>query len=185
VANAALSVLALHLLPAAIKPSGAAIQRGLRRLRWPARFDRIRQDPPVICDVAHNREGARWLASSLRKHAIPPVRLVIGMVEGKDHEGFLGALRDSVRFAHYCTPPSDRALPGEDLSEIGAKLGVEGSVAVSVKEAIASALASRSSEETILVTGSFLVVGEALEVLEYDPTTPLWDRPSPPGERER
>src|SRR5215207_2154821 len=51
---------------AALKTSGIripdeAIQRGFAQAKWPARFEILRREPPVVIDSAHNRDSARRL----------------------------------------------------------------------------------------------------------------------------
>ena len=40
----------------------SALERGIASARWPARAELVRDDPPVLVDVAHNAEGAGALA---------------------------------------------------------------------------------------------------------------------------
>jgi len=112
-----------------------------------------------------------------------PSRLVIGMVEGKDHHGFLSALAGHVGPVHYCTPQVDRAFAGDDLRAIGVALGLDGTVHGTPAEAIDAAVAGKVGDEPILVTGSFYTVGEILTHLRVGPLDPLWHA-DPVGERE-
>lgn len=175
VGNAALAALALGLLPSRATLPVQAIREGLARVRWPGRFDLLSEDPPIVCDVAHNTEGARVLARTLRRSGRGPVRLVIGMIEGKDHRGVLLALRDCVQAIHFCTPRVERALPATALAEIGAEIGLAGPVHDSPGDAIDQALHARARGETILVAGSFFTVGQAMERLGAAPLDPLWE----------
>lgn len=175
-ANAALAVLLLCLLSGRHAVGEAAIRRGMRRVRWPGRFEREPGRPALVLDVAHNPDGARALARTLAERGIGPVRLVVGMVDEKDHSGFLRALRPRIGAVHYCTPPTDRALPADRLAEAGAPLGLAGSVCADPLDALREARERAGPEETILVTGSFFVVGEILRGLGRSPVSPLWRR---------
>lgn len=51
----------------------------------PGRFQRLRSDPAVILDVAHNPQGAEVLARTLAGHPVPGRTLaVIAMMADKD-----------------------------------------------------------------------------------------------------
>lgn len=175
VANAALAILALSLLPEHQRPDGEAVHRGLARVRWPGRCETILDSPHVLCDVAHNPDGARSLCRTLRERRIDRVTLVVGMVEGKDHEGFLAALSPLVRFVHYSTPQTERAAPGDLLASVGERLGLRGLVHRTPSIAVAAALEEASSADAILVTGSFYTVGEVMAHLGHRPSDPLWE----------
>lgn len=174
VANAALAVLGLEMLPERYKVDEAALVRGFERIRWPGRFEQVLGSPRVLCDVAHNVDGARYLAATLSARMSVPCRLVIGMVDGKDHNGFLSALAGQVGPVHYCAPQVDRAFAAKDLRAIGKGLGLEGTVHETPTNAIDAALAEAASDEPVLVTGSFYTVGEILTHLRVGPLDPLW-----------
>ncbi|MBD3161322.1 MAG: bifunctional folylpolyglutamate synthase/dihydrofolate synthase [Candidatus Eisenbacteria bacterium] len=175
VANAALVVLALRLLPEPFCVGMEAIRSGLGRLRWPGRFERIEGRPPVLLDVAHNPHGARALARAIRERGLGPVRLVVGMVGEKDHRGFLSALRGVVGPVHYCAPPTDRALPAPELAEIGATVGLPGTVCPDPADALERARAGAGAGETILATGSIFLIGALQERLGSSPVASLWE----------
>jgi dihydrofolate synthase / folylpolyglutamate synthase len=174
VANATLAVLALSLLPEAERPEIEAIRAGIERVRWPARCETILDRPLLLCDVAHNPDGARSLLRTLREQGNSDLILVVGMVEGKDHERFLRTLAPCVRFVHYCTPRTERALPGETLAAAGAAVGLRGTIHGTPSEAVTAALESAGEDDAILVTGSFYTVGESLAHLGHHPDDPLW-----------
>ena len=174
VANAALAVLALSLLPEGERPDQDAVRTGLARVRWPGRCETILDSPRLLCDVAHNPDGARSLNRTLRERNVDRLTLVVGMVEGKDHQGFLAALATRVRFVHYCTPQTERAVPGEFLAAAGERLGLRGIVHRTPSMAVAAALEDASGDDTILVTGSFYTVGEVMAHLGHRPSDFLW-----------
>jgi dihydrofolate synthase/folylpolyglutamate synthase len=135
----------------------------------------------VYCDVAHNAEGARALARTLERRGVSPVRLVVGMIEGKDHAGFLRALKPRVHAAHYCAPREERAFPAAELARAGEDAGLPGPHHATPGEAIDAAIDARRDPETILVTGSFFTVGSVLEHLGIGPLDPLWGGGTPSG----
>ncbi len=174
VANAALAVLALHLLPAKLQIGAEAIRKGAARIRWPGRAQEIPGRPTIIFDVAHNPDGAAALARALARRRPGPVRIVLGMVEGKNHRRFIREVGRCAETIHLCTPPTERATPGESLLPIAESLGLRAQLHTSPAAALDAAIADGSPEGTVLVTGSFYTVGAAMEHRGITPQDSLW-----------
>jgi dihydrofolate synthase/folylpolyglutamate synthase len=117
----------------------------------------------IILDVAHNPDGIRALVSSLESVAPPrPVVAVIGILRDKDWREMMRALCPAVDSSILTKPasaPRDRAWdPAEAL-----KFGLENGWRVSLVEDVAQAVdRAASGAATVLVTGSFHTVGEAV-----------------------
>ena len=90
--NAACALAAIRL--AGIKVSRKAIALGLKKVRWPARFQIIRKQPLTIVDGAHNPAGIKVLKQTL-KEEFPGRRFdfVIGVQKDKDAVKMLKQLR--------------------------------------------------------------------------------------------
>ncbi len=174
VANAALALLALSLLPERIGLTREAIREGFRRARWPGRAEVVLTAPRVLCDVGHNPDGARSLARVLRERGERRVRFVIGMVEGKDHARFLQEIGPLAVEIHACTPGTERASPGVEIGRSATALGIPAIVHGGPAEAVDAALASSGDGITTVVTGSFYTVGEAMSHLGISLPDPLW-----------
>ena len=87
--NCAVAVAALEIL-ADMLDFDPAYKKGLEAVEWPARFQRLESDPPVILDGAHNPAAARALAQTLRE-AYPrhQVGFILGFLDDKEQVGFL------------------------------------------------------------------------------------------------
>jgi dihydrofolate synthase/folylpolyglutamate synthase len=96
----------------------ADLTEGLRKVRWPGRFDLRGAKPWLVLDCAHNPDSARALATALREYLdFRRLALVVGMSGDKDIAGFareLSALSPSVVLTRANNP---RALPPGDLQE--------------------------------------------------------------------
>jgi dihydrofolate synthase/folylpolyglutamate synthase len=56
--NASCAIMALDLLEErGFNISDSAVRNGLRKVRWPGRFEVVRKDPTVVLDCAHNPSG--------------------------------------------------------------------------------------------------------------------------------
>lgn len=71
----------------------AAIRRGFDHAQWPARFEFLAHDPPLVLDGGHNPDGiARALATWLECHPHPPGRILFGCMKDKDASAMLAPL---------------------------------------------------------------------------------------------
>lgn len=100
----------------------AAFKAGLEDVRWPCRFQRIGDDPPVIVDGAHNPPAARALAASLSKLKMP-LALVAGLCDDKDAARFLRILHPEFRAAFATETPSPRTLPAAAVADLMRQAG--------------------------------------------------------------
>src|SRR5688572_4737786 len=142
-----------------------AIERGLTRVDWPGRLERIRVDGgrEVLLDAAHNVDGAQALAAYLATEPQRPA-LVIGVMRDKDIEGILAALLPVVSSVIATAAPTPRAIPARDLANRIAAMGARVPVRVEPDptSAVEQALAASS---TVCVAGSFFVVGSVRDAL--------------------
>jgi dihydrofolate synthase/folylpolyglutamate synthase len=94
--NAACAIAALQ--AAGIKISKRAITTGLKKVRWPARFQVISKKPLTIVDGAHNPAGAKVLRETLQAE-FPGKKFsfVVGMQEDKNARGILAELKPVAR----------------------------------------------------------------------------------------
>jgi dihydrofolate synthase/folylpolyglutamate synthase len=127
----------------------------------PARCERLRQQPLVIIDAAHNADSAQQLVASLGA-LYPGVRftVVLGIVKGKDVAGIFGALAP---FAEelILTNPQSRGK-GSELDGL-VSLAVGAGVRFRVQSEITS-VDDLPRQANLLFTGSFFtaLIGEKL-----------------------
>ena len=154
---------ALELL--GVEPCREAIAATAARTGLRGRWERLREDPEVICDIGHNppalAHNFRRLAESGR-----PLLIVYGIMADKD----LAAIRPLMPpHAHYflVAPHGERALPVEALAARmeGLRYTICGEVAEGVREALDAA--SRTPGCILYIGGSTFVVAEALGL--FDP----------------
>jgi dihydrofolate synthase/folylpolyglutamate synthase len=139
----------------------------LRSVRLPGRFHRVGRH---VFDVAHNPAGAAVLAETLAALDPPrPVAALVTVLADKDWRGMLRALAPAVDTFVLSTAPT--APPGRvwHPEEAVAFARAEGWTA-ELEPDFDRALA-RAGEvgETVLVTGSFHTVGDAMLRLQVDP----------------
>ena len=158
--NALAAVAAARVLGA----GAAAVRVGLARTRWPGRLQIIRRDPYVVLDGAHNPDGARALASSLRAlFGGARITFVLGVYADKDARGILDALLPLAARVVFTRAANERAADPAGLAAL-VPTGTTTTVTASVAEAL-SVAAPGSATPIVCVTGSLAVVGEALVAL--------------------
>jgi dihydrofolate synthase/folylpolyglutamate synthase len=147
----------------------AAISGGVASTRWPARLDRIREDPTILVDGAHNRPAAEALAASMKElFAGRKVSLVIGILNDKDLPGIAAALGPLASRVYACRPKTPRAFGGDEVA-IAFRSYAESACIPAVRDAIDAAISAAASEDIILITGSIYTAGEALDHLSAHP----------------
>lgn len=167
-ANAAVAIAMLESLPAALTPLDADIRSGLRHVRLPGRFQRTGK---YLFDVAHNPAGAAVLATTLRAIApARPVVAVLSVLSDKDWRGIIDALAPVVdRFilTNAPTAPPSRAWNIPEPLHYASERGLEAEV---IRDFDRALVRGASEGATVLVTGSFHTVGDAMARLEVSPT---------------
>ena len=145
-----------------------AVEAGLNNVRLPGRFQSIVSDAVEwILDVAHNPAAAETLAHQLRSSASRRTIAVCGILGDKDVAGIARALHGA--FDHWVVVglSGTRAI---EPSELATRLQAQGAnvleVARSVEHGCEIAAHAARPGDRIVVFGSFLTVGPALEWLQ-------------------
>ena len=168
--NVGLAVAALtELRKTGIPVPDSAIVAGIAATRWPGRFQKVREEPLVIVDGAHNGPAAAALASAYdelfpRRKCI----LVTGILADKDLVSMAASLGGLAARVIACHPKSHRAYHAEEVaSAFRGYAPVE--VVPAVADAVDRALAGAAKDDLVLITGSIYTAGEALEHLDARP----------------
>jgi dihydrofolate synthase/folylpolyglutamate synthase len=126
------------------------------------RWQILRKEPLVICDVGHNAEGMAYLVEQIKKTKHDKLHFVFGMVEDKSAEKILSLLPKNAEY-YFCRANIPRAMDSEKLAEQANTIGLRGKNYGSVGDAVESALQNASANDMVFVGGSTFVVAEALE----------------------
>jgi dihydrofolate synthase/folylpolyglutamate synthase len=145
-----------------VEISDQGIRNGFQNVQWPARFEILRQDQPMIIDSAHNRDSAHKLRIVLEDYYPGvPVILVFGASEDKDIRGMYTELQPRVRQIVATKSTHPRATDPEKLTEIARGMDLMAVSTNSVEEALDEAELLADGEAIILVTGSIFVAAAA------------------------
>lgn len=165
-ANAAAALAALTSSEFAADLSRANVARGLREVKIRGRFQRVPGEVEWVLDVAHNLPAAQGLRVDLA--TLPPARRTIavcGVLADKDIAGITAELAPAIDAWVLAGLTGPRALA---TAELAARLPPEALVIARFDEVAAACHAAREAAQAgdrIVVFGSFLTVGPALEFL--------------------
>lgn len=167
--NASGVIMALELLQDRLPVSDAAIRAGISQARVPGRFQTgSYRGIPVVLDVAHNPHAARALARNLLAHRpAGRTRAVFGMLRDKDAVGVIECLQPFVDEWLVVSLGGPRGSGADVLAEALAKAGIRDEVTLceDVPEALALAAERSTTDDSVLVFGSFLTVAAAQRLL--------------------
>jgi dihydrofolate synthase / folylpolyglutamate synthase len=185
--NAALAVRALEALGDAAPPASAVVA-GLAATRWAGRLQ-VAQVAGVtwVFDVAHNVAGMEALAVAVEGMALPrPLVVLAGVLGDKDWQGMLlplCALADELLLVEPPTAPAERRWDADAVLAV-----LQCPRARRVAGFVEALEQAQRQGATVLVTGSFHTVGDALAAMGLAPDgadfvmdAPGFLPPSPPA----
>lgn len=143
------------------------INRTLSRVQLDGRIQTIDAATCWIVDVAHNPDAAAALAKGLEPQADGEKTIaILGMLDDKDVEGVVAHLHDEIDYWIAVAADSPRTIPADELARrIANASDTACLVADSVEVAMARAEELAGPHDRVLVTGSFYLVGPALDRL--------------------
>lgn len=138
----------------------AAYERLQTNLKWPGRLDHRAGEPSILFDVAHNPQSMEALVNHIRNWK-KPVPAVIGFLADKPWKTMVSLLRGVVGPVITTTPDSERKLPAEELARYMESEGFDARAVDPIGKAV-SICRRLALNKPMIVTGSFFVVGEAI-----------------------
>ena len=167
--NAGAAIAALEGLEA-FRLDRDAIARGLGRIEWPARLQRLTRGPLVTLlppgselwlDGGHNRGGGEAIAAHAASWRDLPLDLVFGMLSTHDAKAFLAPFAAQARsLGAVAIPGEANSLRAEDSAAAARAAGLEAKAYPEVAAAVAAA--ARPGPSRILICGSLYLAGRVL-----------------------
>ena len=159
VPNALTAIAALH----ALGIPAAAVEEGLRSVRWPGRLEFVSSRPDIVLDGAHNPAGARALAGYIERFcAGRRVWLIYGSMRDKAVTEMAGILFPHVERLILTAPDNSRALRTGAIRDLIDHPSVQ--LAPSLRDAL-KMIEEASPEDVVFISGSLFLVGEARSLL--------------------
>ncbi len=164
--NAALAVLAVEFLTQKgfFPISEQAIREGLRNAYWPGRFEILSENPLVIIDGAHNKEGINALTDELTKRFTDRhIHIVFAALRDKKLDDMIAKLDKIANQISFVSFDFPRAASAEQLLNISGsanKLAVDDWQSYLLEE-----INDLKGTDMLVVTGSLYFISEAKPIL--------------------
>jgi dihydrofolate synthase / folylpolyglutamate synthase len=157
-----------------------AIEYGLRKVRWPARMQRLDDGPlarllrpgsELWLDGGHNPAGGQAIAQTmaeLEERAPKEVSLVAGMMRNKDAAHFLEHFRGLARRVVTVPIPTgpEAAYAPDELAAVAVSMGLDATPAADVETALRGLQGEDDPAQRILICGSLYLAGQVLALQE-------------------
>ncbi len=149
------------------------IRNGIQKLSentgFRARLEKMESSPLLLLDVTHNAFGMKRTVRSLMKFKsqFRSVRVVFACVSGKDADEMLEHLKPLTDAMYLPKINTERAMDLGRLSSICERLEIQYTIYDSSSAALEKAREDASSDDLILVTGSFYLAGEILATKQW------------------
>ncbi|KGL64370.1 bifunctional folylpolyglutamate synthase/dihydrofolate synthase [Polaribacter sp. Hel1_85] len=125
------------------------------------RWQILQENPKVICDTAHNKEGLSIVLKQLEKESFKKLHFVLGVVSDKKLEAILPLFPKEGHY-YFCKPDIPRGMSEMILQEKAKEFNLIGEKYFSVKEAFKDVLLNANQQDIIYVGGSTFVVAEII-----------------------
>ena len=123
------------------------------------RWQILRKEPLVVCDIGHNEQAVSQLVSWMKKECNGQLHIVWGMSSDKSVEPILRVLPKYAKY-YFCAADIPRSLEANELSKKAKEEGLQGERYDKVEEAINTALKHAAKSDLIFIGGSTFVVAE-------------------------
>jgi dihydrofolate synthase/folylpolyglutamate synthase len=165
--NTTVAIATVETLGSDYLPSAAEISSALSKVFLPGRFQRRGK---IIFDVAHNPEGAHTIADTVRALTPPTPRpALVAVLADKDRRGILRELAtvvDRFLFTDAPSAPAERRWDPAAAQRFADSEGFNADLEPDLDVALAR---GEGQSETLIVTGSFHTVGDAMSRLQVSP----------------
>ena len=145
--------------------SAEHLQNGLLKVvkntNLKGRWQILQEQPKVICDTAHNKEGLAIVLNQLSNQTYDHLHFVLGVVSDKDLERIFHLFPKEATY-YFCKPNIPRGLSEVVLQEKANKFGLKGKKFASVANAYSDALLNANQNDMIYIGGSTFVVAEII-----------------------
>ncbi|MFN7491567.1 MAG: bifunctional folylpolyglutamate synthase/dihydrofolate synthase [Cyclobacteriaceae bacterium] len=123
------------------------------------RWQRLSEQPLIICDTGHNEGGIREVVQQIRQQKYNRLWIVLGCVKDKDLHAVLSLLPKEAYY-FFCQAKIPRALDANELMNQAIAVELNGEVIADVNQAIRAAKEKSNKEDFIFIGGSTFVVAE-------------------------
>lgn len=155
--------------------SEGSIQKGVSQVKWPARFESITyKGKHFIIDSAHNADGARALANSLKTNNINKLNLIFSSLYTKNWKDFLSHLLPLVSRIYFLKANSPSSIEFGEVEDFLSCFDIK---PINFGMEYNRLICEVGNDLPLLATGSMYMVGGLRELLVKG-SSPIWIRGS-------
>ena len=125
------------------------------------RWQILAQQPTIICDTAHNKEGLTFVLKQLLEETYKQLHIVLGLVNDKNLENILPMFPKDAQY-YFCKPNIPRGLDAKTLQKEALTFNLKGGQFTTVKKALKEAKNNAQKNDLVFVGGSTFVVAEVV-----------------------
>ncbi len=169
-ANAALALMTLEVLRQyyAVLVDDEDLYAAFERTAWKGRLEMVSREPRILLDGAHNPDGAKSLADTLRSvYTYRRIVFVLGMLRNKNHPEYLRHILPIVDTLIVTEPDFFKKMPAPELAAAAEAWRDDAGASLSVtaepdwKAALDRAVREAGPEDLIVVSGSLYFLSDA------------------------
>ncbi|WP_318036180.1 bifunctional folylpolyglutamate synthase/dihydrofolate synthase [Halobacillus amylolyticus] len=160
VKNASLALFAMEVLKDfRYKITRELYGSGIEAAHWPARFEKVSEQPLVILDGAHNQEGTQALIDTMKRHYLDKkITILYAALRDKPVKGMVGQLEeiaDEIWFTQFDFP---KAMYAEEIARLSTSH--KSHVCINYNQAVEEIYRSMNDTDVLLITGSLYFISE-------------------------
>ena len=161
--NAALALETLNVIKNYYCISDFQTEDGMRKTIWRGRIEILEREPMVICDGAHNPDGAKSLLSFLQNN-FTNQRLIyiMGVLSDKDYEQMVQILAPSADKIYTVAPDNPRALSSRELCNCISKYHQNVEERQRLAECLSEVSQKAEKDDVIIICGTLSFQNELI-----------------------
>lgn len=161
--NAALALETLNVIKNYYCISDFQTEDGMRKTIWRGRIEILEREPMVICDGAHNPDGAKSLLSFLQNN-FTNQRLIyiMGVLSDKDYEQMVQILAPAADKIYTVAPDNPRALSSRELCNCISKYHKNVEERQRLAECLSEVRQKAEKDDVIIICGTLSFQNELI-----------------------
>lgn len=136
------------------------IKQGLQATTFPARFERMHENPLIIVDGAHNKQAVTSLVATMDKMQTSKKIAIIGMMKDKDYQGAVKEIGSRCDMVITVPVDNPRAVDCEVLAEVAKQVCSQVEAIKDYDKALQKATSFADNNSAIIVCGSFYMASD-------------------------
>ena len=161
--NAALALETLNVIKNYYCISDFQTEDGMRKTIWRGRIEILEREPMVICDGAHNPDGAKSLLSFMQNN-FTNQRLIyiMGVLSDKDYEQMVQILAPAADKIYTVAPDNPRALSSRELCNCISKYHQNVEERQRLAECLSEVRQKAEKDDVIIICGTLSFQNELI-----------------------